>query len=87
MVEVEIVKGERRDNLLKPEYVHDEGADKQGDTPAAEYDGRMVLVVARWRWLDTTAQDMVAKVTTSLEEEMIMKVDMGWEKVGEGGGW
>ena len=32
----------------------------------------MVLVVARWRWLDTTAQDMVAKVTTSMEEEMIM---------------
>ena len=36
MAEVEIVKGERRDNLLKPDDIHGEGADKQGDTSAAE---------------------------------------------------
>ena len=37
--EVEIVTGERRDNRLQQEDIHDEGADMPGDTPAAEGDG------------------------------------------------
>ena len=75
---VNIVHGESADNLLQSEDIHEGGAGKPGDAPAAQDDweedagiGKMYVVGQH-----STCQGVLKVITSRMEEKIIM-VPMG----------